>query len=70
MKDPKATQAMHRGHQREENIPLHKIAKMQARFDQRAKNLKLGYEDEILVTEFFVVDSNDQSLHLWNQKFS
>ena len=70
MKDPKATQAMHRGRQRGENVPLREIARFQTRFDQRARNVKLGYEDEILVTEFFVVDSNVESLHLLNQKFS
>ena len=69
MKDPKATQAVHRGRQRGENVPLHKIARMQARFNQRARNLKLGYEDEILVTEFFF-NSSVESLHWLNQKFS
>ena len=69
MKDPKATQAMHRGRQRGENVPLREIARFQTRFDQRARNVKLGYEDEILVTEFFF-NSNVESLHLLNQKFS
>lgn len=67
------TSLLHRSKQRRKgNVPLREIAAFKARFDQRARNVKLGYEDEILITEILVSqnDSSVESERLLNLKFS
>jgi hypothetical protein len=68
--DQKATQSMHLGRKRITNIPLHKQAKINARFVQRARNTKSLFDYETIAEEFIYAAVSNDDLRIVSIKFN
>jgi hypothetical protein len=68
--DQKATQPMHLGRKRRPNMTELKKVKVQARYIQRAKNVRDLFDYETIAEEFVPAASTNIDLHIVSVKFN